>query len=1150
MGCGETHVWHGLAPGVAAIALSTWGMTCSAAAEPAANLVKNPSFEEGTPFKPHGWESSFGAEWADVARSGKRCLGITRPREERPQQYWSSDPIPIESGKRWMTLSAWFKASDVGLLWNEAERTYNVNLTAVFLDAAGRELGVEEQISEHGNKLAGWAYKEANFAVPRGAAALRLRFCFGRPQTVGTGWMDDVTLTYAEASGAARTGEAITGTYGLQLTSQRAGMIFYPEDALKFPMRTSGDPLPPGTTLRYHVQGHAGQVVERGRAPIDSKASVLLLARRKEYREGLYYEVHASLESGGKTLTTDTLSFGIMAKRPYDPKSKPDPFELCGHTTSVRENVEFWVPIALERLGVRHSYLIGCDPSDDVLAWCREARAKYGIDFSTNGPIRCTNWGRKDAKHRFYDSEEALRTCLTEVVSRYKGAISRLGIMGELVAPTPAATAEKAKEQEAAELGLWGTGLAPEKDAREQVDLMRVFREVVQKIDPRIQVAPGGYFNPEMDMLLDAGMNQYADVWMIHKFVTPKTTDEHYRTTINCFAKRGLKVPPLWVDESMCGTSQEDTAAEIVKMNAIYLFYETAYANWHPFIHHQGIPSAMFCRCPDRQGDIVPRMPFFTYAVMTKHLRGVTPAEKFDLGSGAAVAYLFRHGTESVLVAWKWEEEEAVQVRLTLPEEQKAVALFNLWDARTTLHPKNRQILFGLTTSPIFLRFEGKPGEVVALTKPVMSVATVSVSTASPAEVPVEITNMHDVPLEGTVRLIVPQHWKTEPTDMPVKLASGASMKATLRVRAGGDYLTGTRHEGMVNIVSAGGVVASVPIALNLVEPIKLSLRMTKAGNDAAVVTRVENLGPAVTGKLALKTAFTRSLRPAVLVRESLQLKAGETTEVTVPLDCPVNQPDMYPVEAEFATSEGRTSKATETLSAFFCTRASRPHAITGQLEDDDWQGVEPQVLASDLYAKFHEPVHTYSYFYRYWANDMAWKTPEHWHVKLWTQWDEENLYLRVKVRETNHLNEFRGQAIWAGDCLQIAVDASPFQPGKLRHGFNVALTKDDGVVVQRCFKPYGSELPTGAANLAGVVKANIKWYPDKRYCVYDLAFPKAQIVPARLAEGSVIGMTVINVNRQLREDVDPPVLRWGTGFYGAACDPMDIRVNLVQANG
>jgi len=603
-------------------------------------------------------------------------------------------------------------------------------------------------------------------------------------------------------------------------------------------------------------------------------------------------------------------------------------------------------------------------------------------------------------------------------------------------------------------------------------------------------------------------------------------------------------VPPLWVDESLClATQAEHAAGELVKAHAIYLFYGTAYASWHRFISQPGTPDAMVWRGPERRWDLVPRKPLFTYAVMTKHLHAVEPVRKVDLAGGQAVAYQFRHKDETLVTAWRWDDGPTVDLALAVPAGVNAVDVYDMWDHKQTLRPLGGRVVVGLTDRPVYIRFRGRPATLAGVKQPCVSVARARISTLAPGDVTVRVSNTFGRRLDGPLRLDLPAGWQASPAAQSVRLGPGATADATFRVTAGTEYPTGRRYPATLRVASA----ALVPVALELVEPIALGLGMTQVGDRAAVVVRIDNSGPATSGDLALTTGLTCQPRPATIDRRGVRLAPRGTTHVTVPLDCPINRPDMLPVEATFTTHDRRTSRASEVLCAFFCTRAPRAHAQTGSLDDGDWAGVEPFVLASDLYVKYHEPVHTARFFYRYWCNDQAWRGAEHWHVKLWQQWDEANLYLRVKVRETNHINDFRGSSIWAGDALQIAVDAQPFEPGRQRHGFIVALTSADGVVVHRYARPFSSDLPKGKANIRGAVKAQIKWYPDKNYTVYDLAFPKAQIAPAKLAAGSVIGLTLININRHYDNTVDPPVMRFGTGIYGPSDRPADVRVNLVR---
>lgn len=162
--------------------LSLWLLVALArAAEPAANLLPNPSFEEGagdTPasWKPHTWAGKATFTWGDVARTGKRSVAIAS--EAGADASWET-VVPVAPDAIYR-LSAWIKTQD---LKATTGRGALLNIHGLGGAATPALTGTND-----------WTLVETEVVTGQ-RKELHVNCLFGGwGQATGTAWFDDVRL--------------------------------------------------------------------------------------------------------------------------------------------------------------------------------------------------------------------------------------------------------------------------------------------------------------------------------------------------------------------------------------------------------------------------------------------------------------------------------------------------------------------------------------------------------------------------------------------------------------------------------------------------------------------------------------------------------------------------------------------------------------------------------------------------------------------------------------------------------------------------------------------------------------------------------------------------------------------------------------------
>lgn len=278
----------------------------------------------------------------------------------------------------------------------------------------------------------------------------------------------------------------------------------------------------------------------------------------------------------------------------------------------------------------------------------------------------------------------------------------------------------------------------------------------------------------------------------------------------------------------------------------------------------------------------------------------------------------------------------------------------------------------------------------------------------------------------------LPEGWKEKAGDARLvsSLAPGKSFifPVTVSVDAGAAGDTG-QMEVTASYTGAGGSPARLSAAVRAAFPVLVSQAMPiywgAAGETLNAVVEVRNVsGDEVSGKLDidLPGAWESVGVPGI------SLKAYESHNITIPLSIPnVAIPGRDVVRVRFDKA-GEMSEAAPVVVdvALKCPKVSAAPVIDGRLQE--WR---------------EEAIVIYKSLFRA-AEGADSGTITSLSPKAWFGWDDEHLYLAVRVSDPDFQNPFANNEMWKGDSLQFGLDLYRMRPGP-RGFFEYAFTAAEG---------------------------------------------------------------------------------------------------------
>jgi hypothetical protein len=640
--------------------------------------------------------------------------------------------------------------------------------------------------------------------------------------------------------------------------------------------------------------------------------------------------------------------------------------------------------------------------------------------------------------------------------------------------------------------------------------------DAVKAVDPNMPVITAGIVgagrNPTalawLDDLFSLGALDYMDGLAIHTYSSP---DEPESNIDSLAALEDLirqhndgEMIPIWVTEngypthaSSTGVSEATQAAYLPQSHAVafnahverYFYYEfmNDIPNPDPTYHNDNYGLVRNTNSPE--GRWTPKPAYVSYAAMTRALTGAEFSHRDDgIGEGVS-SYVFDRGdgTQTHLM---WADEATTLA----VETDEPVTLTNIMGESETLTPQADRVYITVGEYPVYLTGTDLAATVSKLAT--LSVAPGVTDEAINATLTIDNTGTPRRPLWGTFQLAG--------TTTNVHVAPGRTVDIPITVPA--QPHTGDRE--LVGRLTSrpwhGSTIARLTGSTTIVDPLDLSATHVLAvdGSDALRITMTNHASqPIETGGITWSAGDADGT--AVLDEP---IPSGETRTVDVPLTNLGTGTHDYTVDVD--TTEHGTFAASGSVKLIdpgeFTPASQQTITVDGAL--DDLNGAHTIDLATDGTVDMRNGPYNGE-------NDLS--------GTIALTWDEDNLYLSAEVTDDTHVQgSANSGGIWAGDSIQMAVQAGTPGESESWYEYGLALRADD-VLVHNWLSPDGSVGPVADVD-AAVTRSGTT-------TTYEIALPwSTHLAPIDPDHGVLSYSMLVNDND---DGTRKGWIEWGSGL-------------------
>jgi hypothetical protein len=614
-------------------------------------------------------------------------------------------------------------------------------------------------------------------------------------------------------------------------------------------------------------------------------------------------------------------------------------------------------------------------------------------------------------------------------------------------------------------------------------EILRVGYEAAKRADPECKVVWGGItgldVDPEMvDKLLAAGGGKYTDIIDVHLYVPIPQMDALLAKVRADMAKHGVDKPVVITETTATlGTpqSERDKASHVYKRYAVAESHGVL-ATWWFVLQWVNTGEFRYCSLID-PGTGEPHEGAAAYARLTDALHGAKYTRRSDCGEKTYV-YEWRKAGRSVFVAWA--EGEGATGSAALPSGEGVGTVTDVAGHQWPVNVRGALVV-NLRNEPLLVDLPARD-----------STAQASGLDFTPPEI--VLARGSTVPLPETAG--------TLEADAPAGLrVNGASVTADPQAALGRHWLVLRKREAEVDLALLRlKATVTAPLALDLTP-------LPDAGGRRAVMARVTNLSAeAVAGRLTLVSPVSSGVREDTVEADITDLAPNATGEATLDLQGATDPLGRYEFRLAAETDKGVREELTRTLAFAPAMWAATPPTIDGQL--GDWPNTFPIAVGTDS-GERGDP------------QDGPPTGPDDLSAKAALQWDADNLYLAVWVRDDIHRNTQHDGALWDGDGLQLGFAPQPYVASSAYYEWGIALTDQGPQAWSWRAVPPG---PTGQ------IKFPFRIERGAGETVYEAVIPWQMLAPIRPEDGATFGFGLC-VNEQ--DTANRGYYGWHAGIAG-----------------
>jgi hypothetical protein len=605
--------------------------------------------------------------------------------------------------------------------------------------------------------------------------------------------------------------------------------------------------------------------------------------------------------------------------------------------------------------------------------------------------------------------------------------------------------------------------------------------EAAKQVRPDLNVVGAATAGTPLEWLADLfelGGLDYMDTLSVHPYRYPKTPEglleEIEKLNQLVRSHNNGETIPIWFTEigwpthlNPQGVDENTQAAYLIRTYALSIAAGIEKIYWYDLMddgidklyneHNFGI----IHNSSDALGAYTPKPAYVALATMTRQLTGANPTAQNVIGD--IYQYTFDKNNEDIHVLWSLSKKE-----VTL-NTQSPLVVTDMMGRKVTYTPSQGKVYLTLTGEPLFVQ-----GNMDSLAQgSQFTLQSAPAYTGDPVTLTLHVNDLG------------------QQDEMTAEVSfMGVSQQVT--VNAPGDYslvFPGVDQIGKktaaAKIHAAGISFASLSATVDVLQAEQVTAKhIIKNGSDVLEV-RLENSRP--------------SERRLTRIDWSIGASSGsEHYNEVIPgnsmktIDFPlVNLPErtllsfqlkLYMEDGAKLQSEGSLKIVPSGEMVLMTFRTP-----SGLNDVQDLTGI-------DLKQDVNSRIATYA-------------GPEDFGGKLWTTYDNNQLYLYASVHDDVFSQTKRGESIWEGDSIQFAISAGT--PGeKLQwYEYGMALTSQ-GPELYRWMAPQG--VVTGT-----ITNPNLQVNRDEagKNTIYQLALPWSELAPVVPSDGLLSMSIVVNEN-------------------------------------
>lgn len=965
------------------------------------------------------------------------------------------------------------------------DNSYNGTLSVVFLNAAGESIG-SVTLAEPFRKT-GWKPDRKQAEVPAGAVSARFAARINK-ETLGKFWVDELG---AAAMAVERKDDRIKR---LTFTTAQLGNLLYPEDSREVAIEVlASKPL-------SDAQKEVYCVVKDFWGAEQTKPVKVALTRNGKAKElfryeakvslaeapleiGRYYELHGWIPREDLEPFVNTTSLAILpeaAANSFRPEEIP--FTSRNWDNRITEYVKL-----TQRLGIRICGVWGRMESDPkkVAAPQLELIEKLGMGYLTGSPAHDVEQ-RVDGWREKYN-EEALRQGVRNFFEKYGRAKPVIVNLGN----EPHSKGE---------------------DVKADVDAYRIVYTEIKKIDPSIFVV--GTSVGLTEDYFKYGFGEWCDAYDFHSYESPEgVRDIVGKLYPEMFKKYGF-AKPVWCTEiglNSQGMSRQLVAATLYKKFANFFAGGGANVSWFGLLYPDpsGKNGDSFSSAHNvfdcRFNKYAPKLDAIAYynAVNGIAIKKFVEDKTYD-GNTHLLLFRDRDG-KSLQIAYKDKGAQTAFVPLPGVHE---VQVIRIDGARSTLDAGGKGITLSFNEDPVLLLYDGGSKQLPAeLAPPVMTWEAGPASVVRGESVTYEV-NLHGVSAES-VSLQAPPFWKVEKAALKEK-------KGVLRFTLRSPEDT-TAREAALTLRGKGADGKTQA---------EITRRLAVTGSLTAELLPVPVVGegaPAVDLRLRNNSPQKQQVKWDVSLLGEQELKDGKFTGVgptsaffaeaptgsiaiegqkTVDIRLPLAEADLFKVYRARVTARdasGRVIVEERPLAAFYgVPKAKAPLSLDGALDEADWQRAPVRKV---------DKVDQFFAFEQKEKPKADWTGPQDLSAEIRYLWDDQYLYVGVKVSDDIAGKLVQDGQIWFQDGLQFLVDPMRTSHQKAgKYDYALGIGKKGSQVW--CYLSADAGAPSG--EVKDMKLAFKKGKEGTGDITYEIAIPWSRVAPFQPAVGADLGFTLI----------------------------------------